>query len=150
MPVQAKADNNVPWIGPRSRYNVLCASPVWNYQRMNNGSGFTTDPPEALGVGPNLLDPTVSSGRVEWTNLIKGGLFTALYKTGRPFIVEAVDLKAGVALTIVDPANPATVLRAFPTTFPALIAAGELIKATGADTTAYAGLLVRTKEDRGS
>ena len=150
MPVQAKADNNVPWIGPRARYNVLCASPVWNYQRMNISGGFTGDAPEAPGVGPNLIDPTVGQGKVQWTNLIKGGLFTALYKTGRPFIVEAVDLKTGVTLSIVDPQNPATVLRPFPSTLPAMIAAGELIKATGTDTTAYAGLLVRTKEDRGS
>ena len=150
MPVQAKADNNVPWIGPRSRYNVLCASPVWNYQRMNNAGGFTAEAPEAPGVGPNLLDPTVGGGKVEWNNLIKRGLFTALYKTGRPFIVEAVDLKSGVTLSIVDPNSPATVLRAFPTTFPALIGAGELIKAVGTDATAFAGLLVRTKEDKGS
>lgn len=150
MPVQAKADNNVPWVGPRARYNVLCASPVWNYQRMNNGSGFTGDAPEAVGIGPNLIDPTVGQGKVQWTNLLKGGLFTALYKTGRPFIVEAVDLNAGVTLSIVDPQSPGTVLRAFPTTLPALIAAGELIKATGTGGTTYAGLLVRTKEDRGS
>lgn len=150
MPVQAKADNNVPWIGPRSRYSVLCASPVWNYQRMNIAGGFTGETPEAPGYGPDLLDPTVGQGKVQWTNLSKGGLFTALYKTGRPFILEAVDLKAGVTLTIVDPQNTATVLRPFPATFPALIAAGELIKATGGDATAYAGLFVRTKEDRGS
>lgn len=149
MPVQAKADNNVPWIGPRSRYNVLCATPVWNYQRMNNSGGFNDNPPEAPGQGPNVIDPVVTAGKVEWANLIKGGLFTSLYKAGKPFIIDAVDLGAGVTLTIVKASAPTVPTRTFPVTFPVRIAAGELLRAVGSANTAYAGVLVRSVEDKG-
>lgn len=147
MPVTAKADNNVPFIGPRSRYNVLTASPVWVYQRMD-GAGFTGEAPETPSVTANDLDPTVSAGLVEWTGLIKGGLFTAFYKAKKAFIIEATDVKAGVTLSIVRADALTTPTRTFPTSFPAKIAPGEIIRATGGDSTAYAGFLVRLVEEK--
>lgn len=148
MPVQAKADNNVPFIGPRARYTVLSTQPVWVYQRMNNASGFTGEAPETSGAGPNVLDPTVSAGLVQWTGLAKGGLFTAFYKTKKAFIIEATDVKAGVTLQIVRAGALSTPTRTFPTSFPAKIAPGEIIKATGGDGTAFAGFLVRLVEEK--
>lgn len=148
MAVTAKADNNVTWIGSRARYNILTASPVWVYQRMNNVSGFTGEAPETSGTGPNALDPSVSSGLVEWTNLAKGGVFTALFKAGKGFVIEATDLKSGVTLTIVRASDLTTPTRPFPTSLPAKIAAGEIIKASGGGSTAYAGLLVRLLEEK--
>lgn len=148
MAVTAKADNNVTWIGSRARYNILTASPVWVYQRMNNASGFTDEAPATSGTAANDLDPSVSSGLVEWTNLAKGGIFTALYKAGKGFIIEAVDLKSGVTLSIVRAGALTTPTRTFPASFPAKIAPGEIIRATGGGGTGYAGILVRLVEEK--
>lgn len=147
MPVQAKADNNVPWIGPRSRYSVLTATPTWLYHRMDSAV-FTGVAPATPSATADNLDPTSSAGLVEWTGLSLGGLFTALYKAKRPFILEAVDASAGVSFSIVRAGALTTPTRTFPTTFPAKIAAGEIIRAVGGSGSPYAGLLVRTCEEK--
>lgn len=148
MPVTANADNNVPWIGPRARYSLIGSQPVWVYQRMNKTGGFTGVAPTTLTKTADELDPSSSAGLVEWTGLETGGLFTALYHARKPFILEAVDLKTDVTLSIVRAGALTTATRTFPTTFPAKIAAGEIIRATGGDTTAYAGLLIRAVEEK--
>lgn len=148
MPVQANADNNVPWLGPRSRYTVIGTSPVWNYHRMGGAFALTGEPPEAVGLTANTTDPTSGGGLVQWSNLVKGGLFTALYKTKKSFVIEAVDLSAGVVLTIVRAGALATPTRTFPVTFPAKIAAGEIIRATAGANGGYAGILVRLPEEK--
>jgi hypothetical protein len=113
-----------------------------------NGAAFAGDAPEQTGKTANEVDPEVSGGLVEWKTLTKGGLFTALYTTKKAFILEAVDLSAGVTLSIVRANALSTPTRTFPATFPAKIAAGEIIRATGGSGSPYAGLLVRTYEEK--
>lgn len=147
MPVQANADNNVPWIGPRARYTVLTSTPTWLYHRMAAAALDGAAPLQA-GKTADEVDPVTSGGFVEWTNLTAGGLFTALYKAKKAFILEAVDLSMGASLTIVRPGDLVTPSRTFPSTFPAKIAAGEIIKASGGSPGGYAGILVRSCEEK--
>jgi hypothetical protein len=114
---------------------------------MTSGA-FTGVAPLQLGKTADQVDPVSGGGLVEWKDLTAGGLFTALYKAKKAFVLEAVDLSAGVSLTIVRPTDLLTPSRTFPSTFPARIAAGEIIKASGGSGAAYAGILVRTVEEK--
>lgn len=147
MPVQAKADNNVPWIGPRARYPALPSTPTWIYHRMASAA-LGGETPVETGFTEATTDPTVSAGLIEFKNLTKGGLFTTLYHAKRPFIIEASDLSSGVALTIVRPGNLTTPSRAFPSSYPVKIAAGEIVRASGNPMNGYAGILVRPYEEK--
>jgi hypothetical protein len=147
MPVQAKADNNVPWIGPRSRYSVLAASPSWLYHRMLS-TALDGLAPTTVTLPAEEVDPVASGGFMEWKDLVTGGLFSALYHTKRAFILEGTDASAGVVFTIVRASDLTTPTRAFPTVFPARFSAGEIIKATGGTGPAFAGILVRSYEGK--
>jgi hypothetical protein len=114
---------------------------------MTSGA-FTGVAPLQLGKTADQVDPVSGGGLVEWKDLTAGGLFTALYKAKKAFVLEAVDLSVGVSLTIVRATDLVTPSRTFPSTFPARIAAGEIIKASGGSGAAYAGILVRLLEEK--
>lgn len=140
-----KRDGNVPFIGPRARYNTLGVSPTWHYHKMGAGAALDGTAPRTATTAENDLDPAVSAGKAEWASLTKGGLFTMLGKAGKAVIVEAVDLSAGASLTVVNAAG--ATLRATPTA-PFKLAPGEFLKASGGSNGGYAGVLVRLEGER--
>lgn len=146
MPVQAKADGNVPFIGPRARYSVLGLHPTWHVMKMAGGNSLDGGRPRTAALTEDQLDPVVTSGRAVWGSLTKGGLFDMLGKGKKPCIVEAIDNAATATGSIVDSAGNA--LRAVPTTLPFKLAAGEFLKYTGGTAASYIGILVRLDAER--
>lgn len=143
MPVPSKADGNVPFIGPRARYQILGLNLTWIYHRMAGGVMLNGAAPKTASLEPAAVDPTVSAGRAEYTDLTEGGLFTLLGNYRRAVLVEAVDNAAGATLTIVDSAG--ALLRNAPTA-PFKMAPGEYFKASGGAAGSYIGILVREEK----
>jgi hypothetical protein len=146
MPIQAKADNNVPFLPGRSRYHLLGNNPTWIYHRMTAGSALDGTAPRTATTNEELTDPKVYPGEGSWENLTKGGLFTLLAKYGHPYIVDAVDNQAGATLSIVTQAGAS--IRAVPGTTPFKVGAGEVLKATGGSTGGRIGFLVRLEGEK--
>jgi len=132
----------VPFIGPRSRYNILSDSVGWIYHKMAGAGTLDGAPPATALLSSEMCDPTVSAGRASWDDLVHGGLFTLLGNYKQPVIVEAVDA-AGVTLTLVDSLGNLT--RNMPGTFPCKLAPGEYVKAVGGG---KVGILVRYDADK--
>lgn len=140
MPVPSKADGNVPFIGPRARYQILGLNLTWIYHRMTGGASLNGAAPKTATLTPDQVDPVVSAGKAEFASLTEGGLFTLLGNYKRPVLVESVNNAAGATLTIVDKAGAQ--LRTAPTA-PFKLAPGEYFKATGGSAGSYIGILVR-------
>lgn len=140
MPIPSKADGNVPFLPGRSRYNVVTdRSDTWVYHRgtLDGLAPFMAATPVGGVADPTLMEP----GRAEWTTLTHGGLFTLVGNQGKPLICSATDA-SGATLTLVR--KNGTLSRAFPTTFPCVIAPGEYIKAVGGSAV---GLLLRIEDN---
>jgi hypothetical protein len=139
MPIPSKADNNVPFLPGRSRYNyVTDRSDTWVYHRgtINGTAAVKSSTPAGDYPDPDFVGP----GRFEFTGLSGGGLFVGIGDLLKPLICSAVDL-TGATLTLVK--KDGTPSRAFPTIFPCVIAPGEYIKATGGS---VVGLLLRIED----
>jgi hypothetical protein len=141
MPVQSNADNNVPWIGPRARYNILCNTPTWVYQKMTTGKSFNGADPRTATVAAADFDPVVTAGKAMYDNLTEGGFFRLLGNYKRPMVVEALNNEAGATIEITNSAG--TKLRDTPSATPFKVAPGEYIKANGGTAAKQVGLLVR-------
>jgi hypothetical protein len=109
---------------------------------MATGSSLTGEAPATASVSEENLDPSVTSGKAVWSDLVKGGYFTLLGNYKRPLIVEAMLLPGG-ALTskIVNPQTSTE--RALPSSAPFKMAPGEYIKISGGDSGGMAAFLVR-------
>lgn len=141
MPVPSKADNNVPFLANRSRYQVVTTAPTWCYHKMAAGQALTGEAPQTATVVAANLDPVVISGRATYSSLIKGGLFTLQANARKNLLVEALDNQAGAAVTIV--ARDGSTSRNAPSTYPFKVGASEVIKALGGTTGGYIGVLYR-------
>lgn len=142
MPLtNSKADNNVPHIGPRRRYSILCSTPTWVYHEMASGKTLNGEAPKTASVGVADLDPTIASGSARYTSLDAGGLFTILAHEKRGMVVESVDNPGTATLSIIQTANP-SLSRSLPTA-PFLVGPGECLKATGGSAASKIGFLVR-------
>jgi hypothetical protein len=122
--------DNVPFIGPRSRYKVLGTQPTLLVHKMAAGAldGLR---PETASLTPDNLDPAVSGGKALWDSLIHGGLFNFVGKA-----VKVDSLSTGTTWTIVEETTPNTyvVTRVTPTVFPFRLSPNEKLQATGGAT----------------
>lgn len=145
MPFKPQSGDNVPFIGSRARFNILCVTPTWVYHRMAPAAPFDGAPPAtALKTAANL-DPVVKAGRAEFGSLVHGGLFTLLAHYRMPMAVDAVDNPGGLTMQVVD--SSGTLLRTVSgTTFK--VAAGECLKIPTSPNGAYIGFLVRLDETK--
>lgn len=144
MPVQSKADGNVPFLGDgRARYNVLSSrQAMWVYHEMATAA-LTGEIPESASATAAEIDPLVTAGRSRWVSLTKGGLFSFVGNYRRPLICEAIDNGAGATLTLVK--ADGSLSRTVPSA-PFVVAPGEYIKATGGSAPGKVGLLLRIDE----
>lgn len=141
----AKADGNVPFIGPRSRYSLVGLNPTVLLHRMAAATDFAGDLPETASVTAANLDPAVSGGKALWASLNKGGLFPF---TGKPLVIESLLSKNCTATwTIVD--STGATIRTTPSA-PFKLAPNERLKATstGASSGAEVGVVVRLDAQR--
>ena len=152
MPIQSKADGNVPFIGPRSRYNIIGTSARWVFHIMEdlvapNGAAPTT----AAVSNPDEVTPVVSPGKAEYGSssdkLLTGGLFTHLGKVGHPMLIEGAILPGDPAVSLVNSAG--TLIRTLVVSgtplsgFPIRLAPGEYIKIVGGTPGGDFGFFVR-------
>jgi hypothetical protein len=130
-----QADNNVPFIGPRARYEVLGVQPSLLVHTMASGN-LDGNLPRTAALTALELDPTVSAGKATWTALTAGGFFNF---TKKAVIVEA--LSSGT-WKIVD--DSLTQLRATPST-PFRLTPGEKLQISGVATASVVARLDITK-----
>jgi len=143
MPFPAKQDGNVPFIGPRSRYQPLSLTPSWVYHR-GIATTMTGAAPARAAETPAETDPDiVQAGRMEFTVLTAAGLFTLQAKQKQSIEVLELDTDGNGAFTIVDIADGTTVLRATPAT-PFTLGPGEVLRCVG-NTATKAGALMQLK-----
>ena len=141
MPLPSKADFNVPALPGRARYSIVNTSPTWCYDHMAAGIALAGDAPRSAAKNEAAIDPVVTSGKAEYRDLTKGGLFTIQAKAKKPLVVDALDNAAGAALTIVSSGDSHS--RAAPTTVPFKVGPGEVLKAVGGTAGSYIGILYR-------
>lgn len=132
--------SRIPLIGPRGRVAVLNETPTWVYQTTVSGQTFTGDEPATATVPAEDLDPTISAGKADYSDLVEGGLFAILSRAGRPYWVRQIDNEGNAALTIVRPGTTET--RPLPTA-PFLCGPGECIKALNGVAATPLGILVQ-------
>lgn len=142
MPIQAKADNNVPFTGARPRFSLLGLNPTWMVHQMAAGQTAAGERPRTASQSETQLDPVIGGG-AHWNALTKGGLFYHLGKGGKGYIVEAMSV-AGGTVTIVDEAG--AVLRPTPAA-PFRCGPGEFVKVVGGGAAARLAILVRLSAD---
>jgi hypothetical protein len=134
MPIQSKADGNVPFIGPKSRYNILNTSPTWIRLQMAVGAVLDGTRPRTALTDEDSLEPVISAGRAQYGStvegLTKGGFFSLLGNYGKAYIVEDAVLPGTVVFTIVD--KDQNLIRTVTTpSYPMSLAPGEFVKLTG-------------------
>ena len=151
MPIEAKRDGNVPFIGPRSRYNILNITPTWVHLKMTTGVVLDGNRPRTAELDADTLEPVISSGRAEYGSttdgLTQGGFFRILGNYGVPYIIEDALLPGTVVFKIVD--KEKNLIRTISTpSFPMNLAAGEYVQITGGTAGALFGLKVRLEGTR--
>ena len=139
MPLQSKADGNVPFLPGRGRYSIVNITPTWCYHKMAAGKTLTGKPPKIEGKTEEQTDPVVSGSTAKYEGLKEGGYFSIQANSKTPLIVLGVDNKAGATLTLVMHADP-TYSRAVPAV-PFKMGSGEAFSATGGTAGSYVGLL---------
>lgn len=139
MPLQCKADGNVPALPGRSRYSICNLTPTWCYHNMAAGKTLTGKAPETATTDAAATDPVVSAGTAKYNNLTEGGLFSLQAASRLPLIVLAIDNDAGASLTLVMSSDE-TVSRAVPTA-PFKLGSGEALKAVGGSAGSSVGML---------
>lgn len=151
MPIQAKRDGNVPFIGPRARYNILNITPTWIHLKMATGVALDGNRPRTATLDADEIEPVISSGRAEFGSvadgLTEGGFFRILGNYGRPYIIEDALLPGTTVFKIVDVDK--TLIRTVSSpVFPMSLAAGEYVQITGGTTGGLFGLRVRLEGTR--
>lgn len=141
MPVSSTDGNNVPHIGPRSRYMILNNSPTWVYHEMASGQTMAGEAPRTASVAEADLDPVTSAGMAKFSDLSKGGLFTLLAHYKKAMVVEAVDNAGSATITIIKTSAPGS-SRTAPTA-PFRVGPGECLKVSGGGAAGKVGFLVR-------
>lgn len=152
MPIQAKADGNVPFTGLRPRYSIVGSSARWVYHIMENLIAPNGGAPTTVAISdPDELDPVVSAGLAKYgpdtDKLITGGLFTHLGRVGHPMVIDAAVLPGDPKVETVD--SEGTLIReltpaATPLSgFPIRLAAGEYLKVTGGTAGGDFGFFIR-------
>lgn len=141
MPFPSKADNNVPWTGPRPRYSIVNTTATWCYHHMTSGMTLTGEAPRTALTDEATTDPSVIGGKAEYKELTKGGLFTIQAKAKRTLMVDAVDNPGSATIKLVDMDSHAHE-RVAPAA-PFKVSAGEVIKVTGGTAGGYVGILYR-------
>ena len=145
MPFPAKQDGNVPFIGPRARYIAVGLSPAWVFHR-GAAPFMTGTAPARAAETPAETDPDiVRAGRLEFTNLTAGGLFTLPGKRKQAVEVLELSTVTNGMFTLVDIADGTTVTRPLPST-PFTMAAGEVLRCVG-NTATFAGALMQLKAE---
>jgi hypothetical protein len=140
----------VPFIGPRSRYNVLGVSPTWIYQDMDSAV-FSHKKPAA---GGEPVDPAVVGGKAEYLVLDEGGIFSMVADRKKATEVLEVDL-GGATLEIHDwntilaelgGGSASVAVRSTPTA-PFLMGSSEVLVAIG-DAGGRVGILIKEQGDK--
>lgn len=122
--------SNVPFIGPRSRYNILVNEPTWVYHIMAEGGELEGSVPRNPDLCEREIDPTLVNGRFEFQNLTFGGLFALLSNYGLAFIVEEIDNPDSSLIEIVG--RDGVKIRDIPAQTPfKVVGATEILKVTG-------------------
>lgn len=140
MPLQSKADNNVPFLPGRSRFNLVNLTPTWCYHEMLAGATLQGVAPKKQTISAEETDPSVSAGLARYTNLTEGGLFVLQAQAKKALLVLAIDNPAGATVKILNGADPSK-FRTAPATFPFRVGPGEVIQATGGSTGGKIGVL---------
>lgn len=140
MPLQSKADNNVPFLPGRSRFNLVNLTPTWCYHEMVTGAALQGGSPKKETVSVEETDPSVSAGLARYTALVEGGLFSLQAQAKKALSILAIDNPAGAAVKILNGADPSK-FRTAPTTFPFRVGPGEVIQASGGSTGSKIGVL---------
>ena len=127
--------SNVPFIGPRSRYNLLSRKPSWVYQEMIPTACFTREAPETATTSPSETDPTMVTAGAIYKDLTVGGIFPRLYNGRKPFIIEEVYNPGNSEIWIThpevpDPNSPSGIVQRQVTAadLPVRVAAGERVE----------------------
>jgi len=139
-------DNFAPFIGPRSRYSIIGVTPTTITHKMSAGQSLNGAMPRTALTAPMETDPEVSAGMAVWSELIEGGLYDLLGSRKEALIIENVINTAGAAFTLVD--KTGTLLRSGPTTFPAVIAPGEILKFSGGTAGSLVSVIARVQGER--
>jgi len=146
MPIQAKADGNVPFIGPRSRYNILGVQPTWVYLQMGTGAAMNGAKHRTALLDSNELEPVIGPARAQYGSTLEGltfgGFFSLLGNYGKAYVVEEVSFVGAVVFKIADSEGVDIRTVATPS-YPMKLAAGEYIKLSGGTTGALHGIKVR-------
>lgn len=146
MPVAPGPNGFVPFIGPRSRYDVVHSQPTWICHKMAAGSKMNGEAPRTVAKTEAETDPTLTGGRVVFDNLTKGGLFTLVYNAKKAIVIEAIENPNNLTIELVS--KDGTVTRQKPATLPFIVAAGEVIKASGATNGSQISILIRAHEQK--
>jgi hypothetical protein len=125
-----KADNNVPFIGPRARYNIVGVKPTWIVQKMKAGSTFNKARPATATKTADQLDPVVSAGLVKWEELTSGGLFDLLANRKEAVVVEKTVAVGSPTVDIVA-LDGTTKLRDVVITSSFILSPGEMLRTDG-------------------
>ena len=133
--------NNIPIIGPRSRYSIVGDDLSWCIQKMATGVSFNGAAPRTATTDAENTDPEVSCGASIFKDLTQGGLFTLLANAKKPLVVESVLNPGSATVSLVSRDGLTT--RVIPTELPFKISPNEIIKVTAGATGALFGVLVR-------
>lgn len=139
----AKPDGNVPFIGPRGRFQLTGLEPAWIIQTMATATVFDKKLARTVALTAPELEPVVTAGKAKFSDLSQGGIFDTIATAKRSHVVEDILNAGGATLDIVtledlkiaqDGAgiHLAPKFRDVPGSFPFTLAPGETIRAAGA------------------
>lgn len=131
----------VPPLPGRSRYNVVNTTATWCYHHMANGVALTGDAPRTAAKTASELDPVVSAGKAEFSNLTEGGLFTLQANAKKTLVIDAIDNPGNATIAILN--RDGTHQRTAPTSTPFKVMSSEVIKASGGSAGGYIGVLYK-------
>jgi len=132
--------NNVPFIGPRSRHNILVNEPTWVYHIMAEGSTLSGEVPRNPALCEMEIDPVLANGRFEFQQLTSGGLFALLSNYGLAFTVEEIDNPDSATIEIIG--RDGVKIRDIPSETPfKVVGSSEILKVSGGGT--KVGFMVR-------
>ena len=129
-------------------YNVLTNYPTWVMQTMATGRTFAGEIPS--DVDDNPIEPTVSAGRADYKDLHNGGLFSEISRTRLPALVLQVYNPDSIPLDIARYNESGTLVKArdIPSTYPFVLAPGEILRASGGTDTTTVGFLVKLDNEQ--
>jgi len=151
-----KADGNVPFIGPRGRFQLTGIEPAWIFQTMFAGVNFDKKLAITASETAPEVQPEVVGGKAEFKDLTEGGVFDTIATAKKAHIIEEILNGGSATLDIVrledlkatSPIEDTPTFRVVPGSFPFKMAPGETIRADAGANGGSVGLLIR--EDAGS